>query len=93
MTIDLVSKLDEELSSLLTGQNALQACPIVTYGIVHVHDQLVLANSPLGVHASLDNFGIVMARKLIWLNFSSRGRTSRARSFIPIKDMAHITLL
>jgi hypothetical protein len=51
--IDLVSKLDEEFSALFSGKIHSNHALIMTHGAVYVHDQLVPANSPLGVRTFL----------------------------------------
>jgi hypothetical protein len=41
---------------------------------------------------SFDNSGTIMAKKWSWFNFCSRWRTSKTRSFVPLKTMVTMAL-
>jgi hypothetical protein len=60
--------------------------PIMTHGVVHVSDQLVLANPPLGVHIFLGYFWCNHGRKMVltkslftWKNIEDQGFRSSGK--------------
>jgi hypothetical protein len=75
---DLVNKLDEELSPIFSGQNALEFCAIISPGSVHVSDRLALVNSPLGFRISLRQLWCNHGQEMVFL-ISVRGEEHQGR--------------